>query len=269
MRSSLRIHLLAIWCISLALSACAPQAKSVSEENAAFIYTSAAQTAAVQTPLLATTLPVYPTDTLDLTLASTALFFSTPTSYAEYPTAAVASSCDNSAFVADVTFPDNTVVAPDAPFGKTWSFENNGSCTWDDTYRLTFTSGEAMDGNTTAITGTVAPGDTTDITVPMVSPSVDGTYTGYWQMMNSDGELFGVVVYVLIQVSSSVTSTPTLTATGNTATPTPSFTSTATGTPLPTSTPSGATATPTPSPSGTAMGTSLPTPTPTPLATAS
>jgi len=88
-----------------------------------------------------------------------------------------------------------------------------------------------MDGNTTSISGTVAPGGTTDITVPMVSPSVDGTYTGYWQMMNSDGELFGVVVYVVIQVSSSVTSTPTLTATG------------ATATPLPTSTPTVATAT--------------------------
>ena len=230
-KSWLKVAFLAIFSISLALSACTPRTKSVSYENAAFVYTSAAQTAAAQAPLISTAFPLSPSDTMDITFVSTFPFFLTPTSIEEYPSAAAASSCDNSAFVADVTFPDNSVVAPDMTFGKTWSLENNGTCTWNENYSLTFTSGAAMDGNTTSISGTVAPGGTTDITVPMVSPSVDGTYTGYWQMMNSDGELFGVVVYVVIQVSSSVTSTPTLTATG------------ATATPLPTSTPTVATAT--------------------------
>lgn len=156
--------------------------------------------------------------------------------------------CDNSAFVADVTYPDNTVVAPDTPFTKTWSLENTGTCTWDKSYSLFFTSGNEMGGATTPINGSVAPGDSTEISVSMISPGDEGTYTGYWRMMNNGGVEFGKSVYVTVEVSASVTSTPTITHTPtitDTALPTtastvaalPTITNTATNITAPTSTP--------------------------------
>jgi hypothetical protein len=235
MKPLLKASFLALLSISLALSACGPKKKSVSsEENAPFIYTSTAQTAAVHVPLTSTALPVNPNDTLEPESVNTATVPPTSTTFVESTAAPGADTCDNSSFVTDVTFPDNSVVAPATTFDKTWSVENNGTCTWNDNYSLTFTSGDQMFGATAPVSGTVAPGDTTDITVPMVSPNEDGTYTGYWQLMNDHGQLFGVVVYVLIQVSSSVTSTPTSMG-GNTPNPTPIFTDTGTDSPTPTS----------------------------------
>jgi hypothetical protein len=255
MKSLLKVSVLAILSIMLGLSACTSQTATPTLDPAALVYTSAAQTAAVQLTHISNTITAQPSATQTLTPTNTATIFPTATPFGSRVSTATTSGCDQAAFVADVTFPDNTVVAPDTAFGKTWSFQNSGTCTWNANYSLTFISGSAMSGTTVSLGKTVAPGATVAITVPMVSPHNDGAYTGYWRMMNSNGVRFGVAVYVLIKVSSSVTSTPTRTVTptstitsGHTATPTsttgftstPSFTftptATATNTPLPTST---------------------------------
>jgi hypothetical protein len=106
------------------------------------------------------------------------------------------------AFVADVTVPDGQVFTASTPFTKTWRLRNSGTCTWSTAYSVVFSSGNSMSGPATqALTSSVAPGATIDISINMTSPASQGEYTGYWQLRNSSGQNFGSF-YVQIEVSS-------------------------------------------------------------------
>ncbi|MBL8100816.1 MAG: hypothetical protein JNK81_16660, partial [Anaerolineales bacterium] len=101
-------------------------------------------------------------------------------------------ACDRAQFVADVTIPDGTGLAPGIGFNKTWRLKNIGTCTWTN-YSLIFDSGEKMGGNDSyLISNTVAPGQTVDITIPLTSPTTAGTYRGYWKLRNNTGIPFGI-----------------------------------------------------------------------------
>ncbi|MGA2112597.1 MAG: NBR1-Ig-like domain-containing protein [Anaerolineales bacterium] len=259
MKSLSKFSSWAVLSVLIGYCACGCGSHATATSQAPF-FTSVAETAAAQFPIYATAIPLLPSATQTLMPTSTYAFFPTLTPYATYAVEATSSACNDSAYVADVTFPDNTVLAADASFDKTWSIQNTGTCTWDANYSITFVSGDQMSGATTTIGDSVAPGDTTDITVSMVSPSSDGSYTGYWRMADDNGNQFGESVYVLIQVSSSVTSTPTIT-------PTRSDTSVATSTVAPTSAQT-TTYTPVPAATSTSVpantSTSAPTSTPVP-----
>lgn len=142
------------------------------------------------------------------------------------------SSCDKVQFVADVNFPDGTVVQPGAQFTKTWRLKNVGTCVWKkDTYQLVFFSGEKMSGaSSAAFTRDVAVGETVDISINLVAPTAAGSYRGYWMFKNASGALFGIGAqankpwWVDIKVTGGPTATPvtataTATQTGPTATP--------------------------------------------------
>jgi hypothetical protein len=146
------------------------------------------------------------------------------------------SSCDNAVFVADVTIPDNTVIAKSTTFTKTWTLRNSGSCAWSATYKLKFVSGEQMGGASVAVGETVASGSTTNLSISMTAPATAGTYTGYWRMTNDDGTFFGEVVYVKIVVGSATTTTTTTVTMTPTVTPTTIVTSTTEPSPTPTNT---------------------------------
>lgn len=128
-------------------------------------------------------------------------------------------SCDNSQYVADVTIPDGTILAKSTAFTKTWTFRNNGSCTWSATYKLKFVSGDQMSGATVDIGKSVAPGETIDISIDLISPSTAGNYTGYWRLVNDSGINFGQPVSVEIVVSSAAATTTTTVTSSPTVTP--------------------------------------------------
>ncbi len=44
----------------------------------------------------------------------------------------------------------------------------------------------------------VEPGQEVDVSVNFIAPTTPGTYTGYWQMVNSKGIPFGNKDYTLI-----------------------------------------------------------------------
>ena len=46
-------------------------------------------------------------------------------------------------FIADVTIPDGTVIAPNEHFIKTWRIRNSGTCAWNG-YHVVFADGEPM-----------------------------------------------------------------------------------------------------------------------------
>lgn len=106
----------------------------------------------------------------------------------------------NSAFVADVTIPDNTLVAAGQAFTKTWRLRNSGPCAWDLGYTFVFVDRDALGAPPSVLVGPAATGATFEVSVPFVAPVTAGTYTSTWQLRNPDGKLFGVRVYAQIRV---------------------------------------------------------------------
>ena len=106
--------------------------------------------------------------------------------------AEAASTCDWAQFVADVTVPDGTNVAPGLTFTKTWRLKNIGTCTWTTSYTLVFSSGDPLSGSTVQFPNRVAPGQTVDVSVALTAPTAPGHYIGFWQFKNAAGALFGI-----------------------------------------------------------------------------
>lgn len=104
--------------------------------------------------------------------------------------------CDRVAFVKDVTIPDGEELSPGENFTKTWRLKNNGSCTWSSSYSLVFDHGDSMDGppSKQLTSGTVAPGDTIDVSVDLTAPASPGTFKGFWKLRNGSGVIFGIGV---------------------------------------------------------------------------
>ena len=102
--------------------------------------------------------------------------------------------CNKAEFVTDVTIPDGEDITIFDTFTKTWRLRNVGTCTWTSDYRVVFDHGDQMLApNSAPITsGSVAPGATVDVSVPMEAPGTPGTYKGYWKLRGADGVLFGV-----------------------------------------------------------------------------
>lgn len=129
---------------------------------------------------------------------------------------------DAMTLIAHLSFDDDGMrspppVSPGTPFQKTWRLQNNGTCTWTTGYVLTPVGGNvpqaSMGGLATAIDRPVAPGETYDMTVNLVSPLVPGVYQGFWSMRSPNGLLFGDRLWVGITVPAQPTPTPAPTAT--------------------------------------------------------
>src|ERR671935_988388 len=122
---------------------------------------------------------------------------------------------DNAAYVADVTIPDGTVLAPGQRFTKTWQIQNTGTSTWDSRYHWQFEAGAPL-GTVRAVTAPVVPpGATALFSVEMMAPQQPGSYRGFWQMTDPSGAVFGHQAWVLVYVEagSRATLTPLPTAT--------------------------------------------------------
>jgi Ig-like domain from next to BRCA1 gene len=103
------------------------------------------------------------------------------------------SACDRAQFIADVTVPDRTIMAPGQTFTKTWRLKNVGTCAWTKSYQLVFSRGEQMGAPASAAFPQDVPvGQTVDISVNMTSPNTAGRYIGYWMFKNANGALFGI-----------------------------------------------------------------------------
>lgn len=137
---------------------------------------------------------------------------------------------DKAEFVLDVTVPDGTVFAPNANFVKTWRLKNIGTTTWTTQYSVVFTGGDQMGAPASILLpAQVPPGQTVDVSVPMVAPAQEGTYTGNYLLVNANGQRFGLPpngispFYVIIVVAPGgtpgSTTTPTQSTPGVTSTP--------------------------------------------------
>lgn len=232
------VGLLIVIIIAMVFRGNRPQAATTPTIDPGLVLTAANQTAAARvTEIFASTpsaTPVTPTPTIDAaqTMAAQTAFalLTQSAGLTPSPTIAsastaiptVASGADRAIFVADVTIPDGTVIAPGAAFTKTWKLQNAGSSTWTTAYSLAFISGEKMGTvSSVPLPQSVAPGAQIEISVNLVAPTAAGSYQGFWKMKNSAGQLFNDPVYVQITVGSGgANPTATLGTPGATAAPT-------------------------------------------------
>lgn len=234
--------------ISLTLLMLLTACNGKSEDEASAIITQAMQTAEAQltqnalaqptaTLTLVPTETVLPTDTPTVTPAPTSTVYI-------YSAQAAVSACDVAGFVSDVTIADGTEMDPGEEFTKTWELRNDGTCTWTSAYQLTFYSGSAMDADTPVefTSDSVTSGETVEISVDLVAPEDEGTYTGYFILQNASGANFGIGTagspfYVQIVVGEADdTATETSTATSTTTSAASTTAPTATETLVPTAT---------------------------------
>lgn len=116
------------------------------------------------------------------------------------PVADEEQGCENNmVFVADVTIPDNTEMAPGEAFTKTWTIQNNGTCDWGG-YEFVFHSDEQMSGPSAVTLPVVEAGGFVDVSVDLVAPDTPGTHYSRWTTRASNGDVFGNVIYVKIVV---------------------------------------------------------------------
>jgi len=188
--------------------ACNPLAAATPQPAATLnaLYTSAAETLNAMSTQGAIALTAQPSPTGTLTIpTSSPLALQTITSVAQLPPSA---KCDATAFVADVTYPDGSNVAPGVSFSKIWRIKNIGTCTWTTAYALVFITGEKFGAQSSvSLPGNVSPGQSIDLPVQLTAPNQAGRFKGYWKMRNASGVLFGVgnssdaSIYVDVNVS--------------------------------------------------------------------
>lgn len=149
------------WLLTFLLAACAPAA-------------SATPTATLPAPS-----PIPPTSTPAPTLTPSPTVLLTPTDQA--------GCLDSALYLADLTIPDDSVLAPGAGFTKTWRLKNTGSCTWNERYSLVFIGGERLNSPAEIPLVETAPGASLDISLPLTAPTTNGTFTSLYALHTPRG----------------------------------------------------------------------------------
>jgi uncharacterized protein YkwD len=126
---------------------------------------------------------------------------------------------DGAVLLQDVTVPDNTLLLRGEKFTKTWRFVNSGKCNWSG-YTIAFTAGDRMSTPDTAPVPQTNAGKTVDVSVELTAPSVDGSYTGYYELRNTNSEVLAIgaektfwvkiLIGIAVPTTVAVITTPTL-----------------------------------------------------------
>lgn len=106
-------------------------------------------------------------------------------------------------FLNDISLPDRTILIPNMAATKTWKIKNTGTCTWDSTYTFNYVKGSVLGPTSVKIDKLVAPGESYEVSVDLVTPAANGEYTSWWQMRSTNGTNFGQTIWYDILVSAS------------------------------------------------------------------
>ncbi|MGB9672697.1 MAG: NBR1-Ig-like domain-containing protein [Anaerolineales bacterium] len=106
-------------------------------------------------------------------------------------------ACTNSLrFVADITVPDGSKVKPGEVIDKVWEVENDGSCNWDERYRLKWIGGSELGGQPEQALYPARSGTHAQIRVHLIAPQAPATYHSAWQAYDPQGQPFGDPIYI-------------------------------------------------------------------------
>jgi hypothetical protein len=109
--------------------------------------------------------------------------------------------CDDYVYIADVNYPDNTIMAPGQDFLKTWRIKNTGACTWGAGYAVVYADyAYKMDGQPAALDRVVQQGEEIEVSVQFTAPTEPGEYLSAWTLVNPAGTPFGKGFFVRIIV---------------------------------------------------------------------
>ena len=125
-------------------------------------------------------------------------------------TAPAAPVCENGmAFVADLNLDDKNMTAPpilqlNQSFSKSWRLRNTGTCAWQPDFAVTYVNGNRdgaqMQGQPVQMGKVVQPGDTIDLSANLIAPNAYGTFQAFWKLRDGNGQYFGEVFWVGIQI---------------------------------------------------------------------
>lgn len=120
---------------------------------------------------------------------------------------------DAAVLVQDVTIPDGTNIPYGTTFLKTWQLRNTGTCPWVN-YKIAFVSGDRMSAPDTAPVPDTAPKANADVSVELVAPTIDGIYTGFYELHNASGQALdiGIEKTFWVKITVGNVSLPTLAA---------------------------------------------------------
>ncbi|RCK74297.1 MAG: hypothetical protein ANABAC_2499 [Anaerolineae bacterium] len=129
------------------------------------------------------------------TAISPSALFQTPL----FPTPTIA--CTNSLlFIADQTIPDGTEVEPGAVLNKVWEVENNGTCNFDDRYRLKLIGGSELGASPEQALYPARSGTRFLLHIRFIAPSESGLVRSAWQAFDPQGDPFGDPIYLEVVV---------------------------------------------------------------------
>lgn len=185
--------------LSIILTGCNLPGRATPTTQVDLLNTAAAQTIQAQQTNIAQTnqageREMTPTATLEPPSEGTPSATSEPSATpSPTPTHTQETACNQAAFVSE-TVPDGTDYDPGETFTKTWTLKNTGSCTWNDEYDVVFVKGDSMDAPaaTQLTSGSVAPGQTAQISLDLKAPVAAGTHRGDFKLRNQHGVLFGI-----------------------------------------------------------------------------
>ncbi len=145
---------------------------------------------AVSTPLLQwpsqwpTAIPAMPTPLLQWPT----LYPVWPTQY-PYPLTPVPGICNSARFIADLSYPDDSIVNPEQTFVKTWRIQNIGQCTWTPIYTIiNQQTGQVV---SPMVDLAVPPGGMADISLRIAAPQTQGNFQVSYLFRSADGSVFG------------------------------------------------------------------------------
>jgi hypothetical protein len=107
---------------------------------------------------------------------------------------------DDLTFVSDITIPDGSVVLAGDSLDKRWQVTNAGTCNWDPTYSIRLISGSELGVETQLPLIPAIAGENTEIRVEFTAPAEPGYYLTEWQAHDSEGNPFGVSIFMEIIV---------------------------------------------------------------------
>jgi hypothetical protein len=119
---------------------------------------------------------------------------------------------------------DGSVFSVNQSFSMTWVVKNSGQTTWNTNYQLRFFSGDRLGQGLPVsypLQVEVKPGETIQLSIPMVAPLQPGEFTSNWVLTNQELLNFYPLFVTIKVTSATLTPTPTLTMT---ITPTPTLT---------------------------------------------
>ncbi len=183
-----QIHILTalLTIFALTLGACGSSAS-----NQSIIATSVAETVQAQNTQEAQFTPTLSSATDLPPLLASATPGATKAPPTAPPTGSANKFCTASASITDANIPDGTIINSGASFTKTWRVTNTGTCAWDATWKIVFSSGDLMGGAYSyPFPQPTQPGETVDVPVVFYAPTINGTYQGNWQLVSPWGTPF-------------------------------------------------------------------------------